>query len=76
MRPERAFELLLTGRLIDAAADLPAPAITLVGAVASLREQLAWYERRPLFGLRVVVTRARALARLHPRLVDGVRSPR
>jgi uroporphyrinogen III methyltransferase / synthase len=48
--------------IAEAAAELPAPAITLVGAVASLREQLAWYERRPLFGMRVVVTRARAQA--------------
>ena len=48
--------------IAEAAADLPAPAITLVGAVASLREQLAWFERRPLFGPRVVVTRARAQA--------------
>ena len=38
------------------------PAITLVGPVARLREQLAWLEERPLFGRSVVVTRARAQA--------------
>ena len=38
------------------------PAITLVGEVAALHERLAWFERRPLFGRRVVVTRARAQA--------------
>src|SRR5688500_6933159 len=38
------------------------PAVTLVGPVARLREGLAWIERRPLHGLRVVVTRARAQA--------------
>jgi uroporphyrinogen III methyltransferase/synthase len=39
-----------------------APAITLVGDVARLREQLAWFEKRPLFGRTVAVTRARAQA--------------
>jgi uroporphyrinogen III methyltransferase/synthase len=38
------------------------PAITVVGPVASLRERLAWLERRPLHSRRVVVTRARAQA--------------
>ncbi|MDP9376715.1 MAG: uroporphyrinogen-III C-methyltransferase [Actinomycetota bacterium] len=39
-----------------------APAITLVGSVAGLREQLQWLEQRPLHGRRVTVTRARAQA--------------
>ena len=39
-----------------------APAITLVGPVAALREQLAWLETRPLYGRTVAVTRARAQA--------------
>jgi len=38
------------------------PAITLIGPVAKLREQLAWIEERPLHGRSVVVTRARAQA--------------
>ena len=38
------------------------PAITLVGPVAGLREQLAWLEERPLHGRTVAVTRARAQA--------------
>jgi uroporphyrinogen III methyltransferase/synthase len=46
-----------------AAADrLRAPAITLVGPVAALRERLAWLEARPLHGRTVAVTRARAQA--------------
>ena len=46
-----------------AEADLKPPAITVVGDVVALREAgLDWYERRPLFGRRVVVTRARAQA--------------
>jgi uroporphyrinogen III methyltransferase/synthase len=39
-----------------------APAITLVGPVANLREQIAWLERRPLHGRTVAVTRARPQA--------------
>jgi uroporphyrinogen III methyltransferase/synthase len=41
---------------------LRAPAITLVGDVARLREELAWVESRPLYGRTVAVTRARAQA--------------
>jgi uroporphyrinogen III methyltransferase / synthase len=56
----------VTGTLQDiadrvAGANLRPPAIAVVGDVVSLREAgLDWYERRPLFGRRVVVTRARA----------------
>jgi uroporphyrinogen III methyltransferase / synthase len=39
-----------------------APALIVVGAVAARREDLAWLERRPLHGRRIVVTRARAQA--------------
>jgi uroporphyrinogen III methyltransferase/synthase len=39
---------------------IKAPALIVVGAVAARREELAWLERRPLHGRRVVVTRARA----------------
>ncbi len=39
-----------------------APALVVVGAVVQRRETLAWLERRPLHGRRVVVTRARAQA--------------
>jgi uroporphyrinogen III methyltransferase/synthase len=39
-----------------------APALIVVGAVAARHEELAWLERRPLHGRRIVVTRARAQA--------------
>ena len=38
------------------------PAITVVGPVAARREAIAWFERRPLHGVSVVVTRARPQA--------------
>jgi uroporphyrinogen III methyltransferase/synthase len=45
-----------------AAEGIRAPAVTVVGPVAALREQLAWLEARPLHGRTVAVTRARAQA--------------
>ncbi|MFQ5699776.1 MAG: uroporphyrinogen-III synthase, partial [Myxococcota bacterium] len=39
-------------------AGLRAPTTIVIGEVARLRDTLAWYERRPLFGRRVLVTRA------------------
>jgi uroporphyrinogen III methyltransferase / synthase len=42
--------------------EVSAPALIVIGAVVGHREQLAWLERRPLHGRRVVVTRARAQA--------------
>jgi len=43
-------------------AGLKPPAITLVGEVVGLREGLNWFETRPLFGKKIVVTRSRAQA--------------
>jgi uroporphyrinogen III methyltransferase/synthase len=36
------------------------PAMILVGDVVALRDEIDWFERRPLFGKRIVVTRAAA----------------
>ena len=38
------------------------PALTIIGDVVKLRNKLNWFEQRPLFGQRVVVTRSRAQA--------------
>lgn len=38
------------------------PAIFIVGEVVKLREKLRWFDNRPLFGKRILVTRARAQA--------------
>lgn len=45
-----------------AAANLKPPAIFIVGNVVKLREQLQWFDNKPLFGKTIVVTRARAQA--------------
>jgi uroporphyrinogen III methyltransferase/synthase len=38
------------------------PAIVVVGRVANLREHLRWFDARPLFGKRILVTRSREQA--------------
>ncbi len=43
-------------------ADFKPPAVIIVGEVVLQREKLQWYEKKPLFGTRVLVTRARAQA--------------
>ena len=48
-------------RLIDEAGMKP-PATIVVGEVVALREQFNWFERLPLFGQRIVITRDRRQA--------------
>jgi uroporphyrinogen III methyltransferase / synthase len=43
-------------------AGITAPAVTVLGEVVSLRPQLNWFEKRPLLGQRMVVTRTREQA--------------
>jgi uroporphyrinogen III methyltransferase/synthase len=43
-------------------AGLKAPAIIVVGEVVKLRKVMRWFDKRPLLGKRIVVTRARAQA--------------
>jgi len=45
------------------AAHLEPPTVIVVGEVVRLRRQLNWFETKPLFGKRVVLTRAREQAR-------------
>jgi uroporphyrinogen III methyltransferase / synthase len=42
--------------------DIKPPGIIVVGDVVGLRNELNWFEQRPLFGKRIVVTRAREQA--------------
>src|SRR5213595_2485140 len=57
----------LTGTLSDiaktaVASDFKAPAVAVFGEVVGLRDSLNWYEKRPLLGKRIVVTRTRKQA--------------
>ena len=61
------YQRTLVGQLRDiaekaAAAGIGAPAVTVVGEVVKLRSVLRWFDSRPLFGKRVLVTRTRTQA--------------
>ena len=66
----------IAGTLADiadlaAAKNFSAPAVTVIGEVVKLRSKLNWFENRPLFGQRIVVTRTREQAsRLSCRLLE------
>jgi uroporphyrinogen III methyltransferase/synthase len=61
-RPGQRTVVAPLAGIAAAAAGVRPPAILLVGEVACLHERLDWFERRPLHGRRVLVTRARAQA--------------
>ncbi|MBV9104886.1 MAG: uroporphyrinogen-III C-methyltransferase [Verrucomicrobia bacterium] len=48
--------------IVTASAGFQSPAIVVFGRVVELRDRLRWFERRPLFGRRIVVTRTRKQA--------------
>ncbi len=54
-----------------AAAGLRPPALVVIGGVVGLAAELGWFERRPLFGRRVVVTRPRGRAEAFAALLEG-----
>jgi uroporphyrinogen III methyltransferase/synthase len=61
----RPDQQTITGTLEDLPAKLPAmkpPATIVVGDVVSLRQKFNWFEKLPLFGQRVIITRDRRQA--------------
>ena len=70
---QRTVSATLEG-IAEAAADagIRPPSVTVVGPVAARRERIAWLERRPLHGKKVVVTRARAQASELSRQLDAL----
>ena len=59
-RPDQQVVVGVVGDLADRVerAGLTPPAVVVVGEVVALRERLRWYEKRPLLGRRILVTRA------------------
>lgn len=51
------------------AASFDPPVVAVIGQVVSLRESLRWFDNRPLFGKRVLVTRSRSQASTLSRLL-------
>src|SRR3954447_13191571 len=63
----RRDQRTVTGTLADierkaAAANLPTPGLIIVGDVVRMHDVINWFETKPLFGKRIVVTRAREQA--------------
>jgi uroporphyrinogen III methyltransferase / synthase len=52
----------LAALAVNGEREVEANAVLVIGAAVQRRERLAWFETRPLFGKRVVVTRPRAQA--------------
>lgn len=81
----RATQRTVTASLASLAdaverAGVTAPAVTVIGDVVRLRDEIAWFDRWPLFGKRVLVTRPRAQAAvfadaLAARGAEGVVAP-
>lgn len=70
----RADQEVVVGTL----ADLPEkcrgmkpPALIVVGEVVALREKLRWFEAKPLFGKRILVTRAREQASSFAQILEA-----
>lgn len=72
----RGMQRSVAAPIVDLASEveragLGSPAVIVIGDVVELRDRLAWFEKRPLLGRRIVVTRARAQASvLARRLID------
>ena len=70
----RADQRTIIGTLRDIVekterARLEPPTVIVVGEVVKLRDQLNWFEKRPLFGKRIVLTRAQEQAKEFGRLL-------
>ena len=63
-RPNQETLVGTLGDIVQKVADagFAAPAVAVVGDVVRLRDKLRWFDRRPLFGRRILVTRAREQA--------------
>ncbi|MEW5733250.1 MAG: uroporphyrinogen-III C-methyltransferase [Thermodesulfobacteriota bacterium] len=63
-RPEQQTVTGTLGDIVAKArkAKIKPPAVFVVGTVVSLRSSLNWFENRPLFGRKILVTRSRAQA--------------
>lgn len=61
-RPEQKVLVTTAIKAVEdaAKADIKPPSLLVIGEVVHLREQLNWFENRPLFGKKIAVTRASA----------------
>jgi len=60
--PHQATVVGTLANIVERGRNVQPPAILIVGEVVNLRAKLQWFENRPLFGKRILVTRAREQA--------------
>jgi len=53
-------------------AGIQPPVVAVIGPVVALRKELAWFDRRPLFGKKVLITRSRTQASKFRSLLEGL----
>ncbi len=71
----RVEQQTVTGTLADIsgkAETIEPPAVIVVGGVVSLRDELNWFERLPLFGKRIVTTRTREQSTALREAIEGL----
>lgn len=71
-RAGQRTHLATLGTLIEASASsrIASPSIVALGWTVVLRDELEWFERRPMFGRRLIVARSTQSAVLTERLID------
>lgn len=70
----RADQEVVTGTLrtiVERSRGMKPPALIVVGEVVALREKLRWVERKPLFGRRILITRAREQASAFAQVLEA-----
>ena len=70
-RPEQAVAEGRLDEIADRARDagIGSPSIIVVGPVAGLRRKLRWFDKRPLFGKRILITRPEGQSAVTARMV-------
>lgn len=71
-RPEQQVVVGTLATIVEdvARAGLTSPAIIIVGDVVKMRNTLSWFEHKPLFGQRILVTRAREQASVFSNMIE------
>ena len=72
-RPEQQVVVGTLATIVDDVkkAGLTSPAIIIVGDVVTMRDTLSWFEDKPLFGQRILVTRAREQASAFSEMIEA-----
>lgn len=73
-RPEQKTVIGTLGTIVDEVqrVNLKNPAVIVIGDVVNLRSKMQWIEKKPLFGKRIVITRARNQASVLTEAIENL----